>query len=55
MCLDSNLTGGIGINKSLIKAKDIEASKEKKQYVDSYEIYNLPNLADFFLHKLEIV
>lgn len=30
MCLDSNLIGGIGINKSLIKAKDIEASKENK-------------------------
>jgi hypothetical protein len=36
MCLGSNLTGVIGMNKSLIKDYDIEASKEKTQYVDSY-------------------
>lgn len=47
MCLDSNLTGGIGINKSLIKAKDIEASKEKKQYVDSWNLQST-KLSRFF-------
>ena len=48
MCLGSNLTGVIGMNKSLIKDYDIEASKEKNTVCRLiHKMDNLPDLAPF--------